>query len=240
MNTTLVQRVYMLGKNFLSRQESISEQRVCESERGSVSGYESVITNVQTMCRHAFVSAWVCVCMWVIVWDYVVISTIWKVFANGIKTIGCSRRMYSKASWPGDFRLLRSLSRGYSGASAGLSACWAGFSTPGSLARSSAMHMPRLHPVWKLCRCVWHDSNQRETSCWLQNTVLISSQDFPDHKFPSQSVFSAKMHVLTPHCLGPNYKRRENQNWLLIELPGWMLMVTTEGYFIPREGCKGW
>lgn len=43
----------------------------------------------------------------------------------------------------------------------------------------------------------------------------------PKPQIPSQSVFSARMHRLTPHkARGLITERRENQNWLLIELPG--------------------
>lgn len=60
----------------------------------------------------------------------------------------------------------------------------------------------------------------------------------PKPQIPSQRVFSARMNRLTPHKVwGLITKRRKNQNWLLIELPGWMLMATAEGYFISWEGC---
>lgn len=68
---------------------------VCDREREKMCGYQSVIMNVQTMCRHVSVSAWVCACEWEHVWDYVVNSAIWSAFAHGIKTIGLRRWLFS-------------------------------------------------------------------------------------------------------------------------------------------------
>lgn len=172
-------------------------------------------------------------------WDYVVISTIWGAFARGIKTIGFRQCLYSKASWPGGSRLLLSSSRGYSTASALLSGCCAGLSAPGSLAEASTVHMSRLHPVCMLCHSVGHVSNQRGGKALAPADSCSFQPRLPKPQIPSQCVFSARMHKPTPHkAWGLITKRRENQNWLLIELPGWMLMATTKGYFIPWEWCS--
>ncbi len=109
MNANLIfsPRASMPGNNFLSRQENIPEKSifvcvcvcVCVWERERER--ECVVTKVwlwmcrqcagMPLCQLGFVRA----CERERVWDFVVISTVWRAFARGIKTIGFRRCLYS-------------------------------------------------------------------------------------------------------------------------------------------------
>lgn len=94
-------------------------------------------------------------------------------------------------------------------------------SAPGSLAEVSTVHMLRLYPVCKVCHSVGHVSNRRGGKSLAPADSCSFQPRLPKPQIPSQHVFSARMHKPTPNkAWGLITKRRENQNWLLIELPG--------------------
>lgn len=71
----------------------------------------------------------------------------------------------------------------------------------------------------------------------------------PKPQIPSPSVFSARERRPNPHKFwGLITERRESQNWLLIELPGWMLMQPQRDILYSdmdateteRTGGSGW
>lgn len=99
--------------------------------------------------------------------------------------------------------------------------CCAGFSAPGLSGRSlERAHVEAASCLQTLSQCRACVKSERGKllapveSCSFQHRL-------PKPQIPSQCVFSARMHRLTPHrAWGLITKRRENQNWLLIELPG--------------------
>lgn len=54
-------------------------------------GCESVIMNIQTMCRHAVASAWVSACHWTRAGDYAIAAAVWRASAHTIRTPGFGR-----------------------------------------------------------------------------------------------------------------------------------------------------
>lgn len=84
----------------------------------------------------------------------------------------------------------------------------------------SRAHVQAASCLQTLSQCRAYVKSERGNLLALTNICSLQHR-LPKPQIPSQSVFSARMHRLIPHkAWSLITERRENQNWLLIELPG--------------------
>lgn len=186
------------GKSFpLKAREHPWEQHASLCERGR----ECVVMKVWLwMCRQCAGMPlcqleFLCTCER----DYVVISTIWELLPMELKLLAsgsaCTPKSLDQEApdccdlhpedilWPPGFWFFFFFFFG----------CCSGFSAPGTLAKASTVHMSA-----DFVTVLGHVSNHRGASCWLKQTVVLSSQGFPNHKSPLRTLLSQNVQAL-PH-----------------------------------------